>query len=166
MTETSPSDRPRQDPPEQGQAGRRTGRRPRFSRLLVVVAALTLAACASTGTGAGPEAEQQVRQRATERWQALVKGEFSRAYSYNTPGYRAVISPDAYRARFGTAITWLGSEIVDLRCPETTRCDARLRIDYRPLLSRKFGDKMSTHVEETWLLEDGQWWFFQDIKGN
>ena len=39
---------------------------------------LTLAACASLGGG---KPEEQVRQRATERWQALVVGEFSRAYS-------------------------------------------------------------------------------------
>ncbi len=164
MTEISSIDHNPQDRLGQGHAAGHADWRPRFSRLFSVLSALTLAACASTG--AGPDAEQQVRQRATERWQALVKGEFSRAYGYNTPGYRAVISTDAYRARFGTAITWLGSEIVALRCPETTRCEALVRIDYKPLLSRKIGDKMSTHVDETWLLEDGQWWFFQDIKGN
>ncbi len=164
MIETNTSCQLPHEPAGYGQVADHSDRKLRFSRLFAVAAAFTLAACASTG--GGPEAEQQVRQRAAERWQALVKGEFTRAYSYNTPGYRAVISPDAYRARFGTAISWLGSEIVDLRCPETTRCEARLRIDYKPLLSRKFGDKMSTHVDETWLLEDGQWWFFQDIKGN
>ncbi len=164
MTEASSIDHNRRNRLGQGHVAGHTDWRLRFSRLFAMVAALTLAACASTG--AGPDAEQQVRQRATERWQALVKGEFTRAYSYNTPGYRAVVSADTYRSRFGTAVTWLGSEVVTLRCPETTRCEARLRIEFKPLLSSKFGDKIFTHVDETWLFEDGQWWFFQDIKGN
>jgi len=119
-----------------------------------------LAACASVGGG---NPQDQVRQRASERWQALVAGEFSRAYAYLTPSYRAVVSADGYRKRFGAAVLWLGAEVVEVDCPEATKCLAHLRIDYKPLLARKNTDKMSTNVEETWLFEGGQWWFYQDI---
>ncbi len=132
-----------------------------MSRWLMLSACLVLAACASVDSGAN--AAEQVRQRALERWQALVAGEFTRAYSYNTPGFRAVVTPDGYRTRFGTGVVWLGSEVVDVNCPEAAKCIARLRIDMKPLLSRKVNDKISTHVEETWLFEAGQWWFFQSI---
>ena len=122
--------------------------------------ALTLSACASLGGG---KPEEQVRQRATERWQALVAGEFSRAYRYTTPGFRAVVSPDGYRNRFGGAVTWLGAEVIRVNCSEADKCIALARIDYKPVTGRQSTPKISTHVDETWLFEDGQWWFFQKI---
>lgn len=121
---------------------------------------LTLSACASLGRG---NPEEQVRLRATERWQALVRGEFSAAYSYNTPGFKAVVTPDGYRNRFGSALTWLGAEVIRVNCSEADKCIAFLRIDFKPVLSRKSGDGLSTHTDETWLFENGQWWFFQKI---
>lgn len=133
-----------------------------LARGLTLSACLSLAACASAVTT--PTPQDQVRQRATERWQALVAGEFSRAYSYNMPSYRAVVSPDAYRNRFGNAVVWVGSEIVDVNCPEVTKCLARLRLEYKSLMNRKFAAKLSTYVDETWLFEEGQWWLFQDIQ--
>jgi len=130
---------------------------------LSLCAAMTLSACASLG---GNDPEAQVRQRASERWQALVAGEFTRAYSYSTPSYRAVVSADEFRNRNGGAVKREGSEVVAVKCPETTRCIATIRIDFRPLFGGRFGDKINTHIDETWLLEDGQWWVFQSIKGN
>ena len=47
-------------------------------RCVPVLAALSLAACATVGTAP----QDQVRQRANERWKALVAGEFSKAYNY------------------------------------------------------------------------------------
>lgn len=134
-----------------------------FYAALPLCAAIALSACASLG---GNDSEMQVRQRATERWQALVAGEFTRAYGYNTPSYRAVISADEFRNRNGGAVKREGSEVVAVKCPEATRCLATIRIDFRPLFGGRFGDKINTHIDETWLLEDGQWWVFQSIKGN
>ena len=123
--------------------------------------ALTLSACASMGGGSNPQ--QQVRQRATERWQALVAGEVSRAYSYNTPGYRLVVTQDGYRNRIGSSVTWVGAEVIRVECLEADKCNAVVRIDFKPVLMRQNSDKLSTHVDETWLLERGQWWFYQKI---
>jgi hypothetical protein len=135
---------------------------PRWTSFCVTVCvALTLSACASLGGG---KPEEQVRQRATERWQALVAGKFSRAYSYDTPGFRAVVTPDGYRNRIGSAIAWVGAEVIKVDCPEASQCVAVVRIDFKPVLSRKFDEKLSTHVNETWLFQEGQWYFFQDIK--
>jgi hypothetical protein len=122
--------------------------------------ALTLSACASLG---GKPPEEQVKQRATERWQALVGGQFSRAYSYNSPGFRAVVTPDGYRNRIGSAVTWLGAEVIRVNCSEADKCIALVRIDYKPVTGRQTAPKISTHVDETWLFEDRQWWFFQKI---
>ncbi len=127
---------------------------------MLLCATLTLAACASLDTR---KPEEQVRQRSTERWQALVKGEFSRAYTYYTPGFRAAITADGYRNRFGGAVTWVGAEVVAVNCPEASKCLATLRIDYKPSLSRQNSSTIATHLDETWLYENGQWWFFQKM---
>lgn len=132
----------------------------RAARWALLLATVTLAACASMDKG---DPQEQVRQRATQRWQALVAGEFSRAYTYNTPSFRAVVTPDGYRNRFGSALTWLGAEVVRVNCPEADKCIALVRIDYKPLLNYQADSKMSTHVDETWLFKDQQWWFFQQI---
>lgn len=134
----------------------------RASLWLTLCASLALGACATLGS----VPQEQVRQRANERWQALVASDFDRAYTYNTPGYRAVVSTDVYRSRVGAAVKWLGAEAVTVECPEPAKCNATVRIDYRPLQGGRAGDKYSTHIDETWLLEDGQWWIFQSIQGS
>ena len=136
----------------------RNPRRP--SMWLSIGASILLAACASLNS---EPSEDQVRQRATDRWQALVAGDISRAYNYSTPGYRAVVTPEGFRGRIGSGGSWVGAEIVAVNCSEAVKCVARVRIDFKPILGRRFGDKISTHADETWLFENGQWWLFQSI---
>lgn len=124
-----------------------------------LAAAIVLSACASMGASAP---QDQVKQRATERWQALVAGDFDKAYSYNTPGFHALVTPAAYRGRIGSAVKWLGAEVTRVDCPEPTKCDVQIRLVYRPVLGGGKGS-YSTYLDETWLLEDGKWWIFQPI---
>jgi hypothetical protein len=126
----------------------------------VFCAGVTLSACASLGGG---PPEEQVKRRANERWQALVGGQFSRAYDYSAPSFKAVVTPDGYRNRFGSAISWQGAEVIRVVCPEVTKCVAVVRIDFKPVLSIQKNSTISTHYEETWLLEMGQWWLYQKI---
>lgn len=122
---------------------------------------LAVSACASLEPG---KPEDQVRQRATERWQALVKGEFIRAYSYNTPAFKGVVTADGFRNRFGSAVTWLGAEVVSVKCEEAAnRCVASIKLQFKPALSVRKTEPMVNHIDETWLLDQGQWWFFQKI---
>ena len=125
------------------------------------LAALALVAgCAAMG----PQApEDAVKVRASARWAALLKPDMSAAYSYMAPGYRKVHDEQAYRMRRGSAVKWTGAEVVDVRCPEATKCIAKVRIEAKPFLGGKFGDTIVTHAEETWLLEDGQWWLFEKL---
>ena len=105
-----------------------------------------------------------ITQRATERWQALIALDFPRAYTYGTPSFRSVVPQENYRIRFGAGVTWLGAEVLGVECPEETKCIAKLRIDYRPLLGRNATSKFSSFVDETWLLDAGQWWIFESVK--
>ena len=123
--------------------------------------ALTVASCASV---ASIKPEDQVGQRATERWQALVKGEFIRAYSYSTPAFKAVITADGFRNRFGSAVTWLGAEVVRVKCEDAAnRCVVTIKLEFKPAMSFKKTAPMVNYHEETWLREQDQWWFFQPL---
>lgn len=132
-----------------------------FFRWTPLVASLALAACASMGGGA----ETKVSQRASERWKALVAGEFSKAYVYSTPGYREIVTVDGFRGRFGSAVVWVGAEVVSVICPEPVKCNAVIRLEYKPLKGGRSGTPLNTHIDETWLLEGGQWWVFQPLTG-
>jgi hypothetical protein len=124
--------------------------------------ALVMTACASM-QGSGPQG--LVKQRAAERWSALVSGEYTRAYSYNTPGFRDVVTSDGFRGRFGGAARWVDSEVVDVKCLEDAKCEVKVRVDYKPLLPGWSGGSVSTYIDETWLKEGGQWWIFLPLTG-
>ena len=133
------------------------------TRCLAVAAALALGACA---TPAANTSEDVVKQRGNARWVYLVASDFTKAYNYNTPSFRAVVSPETYRGRLGVGVVWVGGEVTDVNCPEAAICLAKVRIDFKPLLRGKLGEKFSTFADETWLLEDGQWWIFEPLQGN
>lgn len=121
-------------------------------------ASLLSVGCASMGTSS----EEQVRKRAIERWHALIKSDFIKAYGFSTSGFRAVVKPESFPSRMQGPVVWLGAEVVSVTCPEPVKCMARVRIDHRTLLARGVGNT-STHVDETWLLEEKQWWIFMSI---
>lgn len=128
------------------------------AKLAASLLTVLLTACATTAP-VSPEAA--VKARATARWQALVAGNYKDAYGLITPSYRAVTPLDKYRASFGGAVAWTGAEVVGVTC-EAEKCTARVRVDASPADPR-FGKTLSTHVDETWLLDDGQWWLFQKL---
>ena len=133
------------------------------TRWAALCATLSLVACAGLGTSTP---EKQVSQRANERWHALVAGEYSQAYDYSTAGFKSVVAVDAYPARFGNSVKWVGNEVVTVKCPEPDKCSVNMRIDYKPMMGKEDGETYSTHIEETWLLEDDKWCIFQPIKAD
>jgi len=133
-----------------------------LARLISVIACALAAACASVGNSLPPA--EQVKQRAEERWKALVTGELSKAYTFNTTAYKALITVDGYRNQIRPgAVVWLGAEAVRVNCSDDKKCNVIIRIDYKYVLGSVGKGKLSTHIEETWLHEDGQWWFFQSV---
>lgn len=130
-------------------------------RLGALFATLTLAACASLGPSTP---ETLVEQRANARWQALLAGKFDDAYTFNTPGYRALVTPDAYRGRAGSAVKWTGAKVHKVTCAQADKCEARIRIDFQPPLGSSASGTFTTYITESWLLEADQWWIFLPVK--
>ena len=123
--------------------------------IAATLATALLAGCASLAP-ATPEAA--VQERATARWQALIKGDYERAYKLSTPSYRAKSNLARYRGQFGSAVSWEGISVPSVKC-EVEKCVATVLIKAKPVSRARQIGTLETAVEEVWVQEDGQWWF-------
>lgn len=135
-----------------------TSRRFFTTSLWAVSAAVAVAGCA--GLGPEPSKEAAVKARAEARWGALMARDFDKVYGYLAPSVRAVNSSQRYLSNFGGMARWKAAEVIRVECDDPNRCVATVRVDAVPILTRKFGNTISTHISETWLNENGQWWIF------
>ncbi len=103
--------------------------------------------------------EELVAQRAHARWQAQLRGDFQAAYAYLSPGSKAVVSPDLYRARTGGAVAYKDVEVASVRCETSEKCIATIRVRYEPIAMRQRIGIIESYLDETWLFDAGQWWF-------
>jgi hypothetical protein len=129
-------------------------------RLMLWLLTAVLAGCAAF---APVPPEEAVKRRAQERWAALIAGEWDKAYDYMAPSFRALVERKRFANQFGGGAAWEGAEVVGVACPEPDRCIATIKMAFRPVLGVRRGEPMSTHFEETWLREEGQWWLYQKI---
>jgi hypothetical protein len=131
----------------------------RLSLSALLAAGALLAACASLQT----KPEVSVTERANTRWQALLKGDMAKAYTYSSPGFRAVVNLDGFKGRTGIAGRWHAAQVVNVTCDTPERCKAVIKLEFSALIPGRAKDRITTHIDETWLLEDGQWWIFQKV---
>lgn len=128
-----------------------------WARGVAVAAGAMLAACATMGgvTAESPlEAKQAaVTERAKARWQAVIDGEVEKAYGYLSPGSKAVTTFDNYRARARLS-GFRAADIESVAC-ETEACKVKVRV----VLDHRLMTGLTVPVEETWVLENGQYWY-------
>ena len=134
----------------------------RVRPLAVLLAAATLAGCAALApTPQTPE--EAVLARANARWAAMLKADFTTAYGYLAPGVRAMVTEKAFAGRYGNQARWTGAEAVDVRCPSATKCLANVKLTAPTPMMRKKGDTVPVYFDETWVLQDGQWWLYANL---
>ena len=104
-------------------------------------------------------AEERVADRALERRQALIDGDFEQAYAYLSPGYRENVSLRGYRGRFGGAVSWTDAEVRDVECGAEDACTATVLLHYRVSMPRMDAREGQRPIEEQWVRSDGEWWF-------
>jgi hypothetical protein len=123
---------------------------------MICAACLTvLAGCASF---AAREPETDVRERAQARWDALVTGNWEKAYSFATPAYRKAVDLFGFRGRSAPAAKLKSAEVVNVKCKDAT-CDVSMRIGFAPL--QRGYPETTTDLEERWILEAGEWWRYE-----
>lgn len=126
---------------------------------------MALAACAPKNDAppAPKESpEQIVKRKIDERWKLLLKHEFDQVYAYLPPSTRAIMSQSNYSNTFtndGT-VMWQSASVESVDCAEAERCAAKVKIVYKLTVPGFAGQDFDTVINETWVKEDNDWWFF------
>ena len=130
-----------------------------MAALAMACAAVALSGCAALSPSTP---EQVVQKRATDYWKARVAGQVDKAYALSTPSYRKLRTPAQFKMQFGVGANVEAAEVTKVNC-EAEKCTVQVKLDVKPaLLGLKIGT-ISTYFDEAWLLEDGQWWHYQDL---
>lgn len=132
----------------------------RFVGMPIAAAVVLLAVgCASLGS---VKPEVAVKQRAEAYWKARAAGQVDKAYELTSPSYRKVHTFDQYKMQFGNGASIKGVSVIKVDC-EAEKCTVRTKVEAAPALMGVSVGTIATHLDEIWLLEDGQWWRYQDI---
>jgi hypothetical protein len=147
------------------EAGRGERSRATGIRIGGALVALTMAAgCATTGGGLTKDAPPEVKaaavkERSSARWEALIKGDKDAAYAYLSPGTRQMVTLEQYRAR-PQAINYKAVQVEKVDCDaETCMVGLKVTYDYLPGKGTTRAAGVTTYLQETWVLENGQAWF-------
>jgi hypothetical protein len=98
-------------------------------------------------------AEDTVKERAQARWDALVKGDVKAAYTFLSPGSRAVLTPEAYANSIRVGF-WKSAVVNKVACGTQQACEAHVTIEYEFQAQR-----IKTPLRETWIREGTDWWY-------
>ena len=125
-----------------------------------MITGLLLSACASK-VPVTESTEFSIADRAQDRWEALLAGDFETAWGYYSPGFRSTTSIDelAFLMR-SRRVRWTSAQYQEHSCLEnscTVIFDMGFTVE-RPVpgLDQWNGSDI---VEEKWVKTDGQWWF-------
>ena len=120
-------------------------------------------ALAEEAVDAAPRLEKPLAERAQARWNALIVGELADAYAFETPGYRATVTPAQFRSRFGAMVRWRGATVAATEVSKTgDHAQVKVMVDYQgpdPMGQLYTGRRP---LFERWILSEGEWWHVQD----
>lgn len=109
---------------------------------------------------ASPTQQALLEQRVVARWDALIRKDFTTAYSFTSPAYRKLYSLDSFKSKFGNKATWKRIEVVDVdfKGEDAATVGINLHFVYYAEQASKPLD-MKTYVQEPWVRVDKQWWY-------
>lgn len=110
----------------------------------------------------GKSTEEVVTERAQARWNALVEHNWASAYGYMTPAYRAIVPLKRFGTQFSGPAQWEDAKVAGVKCEEK-RCIVSVAVDIRILLPAHADRVTTTHLDEVWVLEEGQWYKFEPL---
>ncbi|MFN3374962.1 MAG: hypothetical protein ACK40S_00185 [Burkholderiaceae bacterium] len=131
-----------------------------WATIALSASVLALSGCAGMSS-ATPE--EMVAQRATDYWKARIAGQYEKAWALSTPAYRKLKDAEQFRRQFGAGVTIEAATPFKVTCESGEKCTARMKLSAKPALLGMNLGTIDTYVDETWLLEDGQWWRHQDL---
>ena len=126
-----------------------------------LLAVLALSSCAvspigdgDAGAASSPEARRAaVQSRVQARWDALIKGDLEKSYSYLSPASRSTLTFEQYKGVTRKS-GFRNARIDSIDC-DAQACTVKLLVTYDHKLMRG----IQTPVEETWVFDKGQAWY-------
>ena len=121
------------------------------------------AGCASLPGSLSPDSPADVKQaavaeRATARWQAIIKGEYEKAYGFSSEASRQTISFDRFRDR-ARMVAFREVQVRGVECAaDTCKADVFVTYDHRRVQGVGFP------AMETWIIERGNAWYIDPMK--
>ncbi|WP_234026761.1 hypothetical protein [Melaminivora suipulveris] len=126
-----------------------------------IYASLALALLGACATTSNEPPEQAVQRRSTAYWQARMAGDYKKTYELSTPSYRQLRTLEQHRSKFAPTVAVKNAEVSKVSC-QADRCVATLKMTVQPVLPGLNLGTIPMYVDETWLLQDGQWWYFEE----
>ena len=125
--------------------------------LLAISLAASLAGCASMSGGGKDlalEAKQAlVTERINARWNALIKGDLDRAYTFMSAGSQEAMPLKLYKEKIKPGM-WRAVKIDSMNC-DAEICLVKMTLTY----DHKMMKGVQTPFQETWILEKGNAWY-------
>ncbi len=90
----------------------------------------------------------------------MADGDYFRAYSYTSPAYRSVTSPQQFRAGFGQAVRWLDFDVDSVQIKDQNGlAEVVGKLHYEAPTS--FGDTYfgTRPMVERWVQAEDGWWY-------
>ena len=106
--------------------------------------------------------EEIVIERAQQRIDLLMAGDYQASYEFTTPGYRSTESAGRYGTRWSGVGMWISADVTKVECvaaEAVDRCKAVVEVVYRAVGY----DPLTTILTEDWLLIGGQWYLYQNL---
>ena len=102
-----------------------------------------------------------LKARAEARWDALIKGDFEKAYTFSSPDFRGVVSAQQYRGKFGRALSWRLARVVNVSYDAPTVATVSVEVTYRASLPGTGGETIETQsrISEKWIYKNREWWY-------
>ena len=119
-----------------------------------VLVITTLSACANWGKPL--TAEQRVNARSDALFELRMGNQFKEAYTYTSPGYRAVNGYDKFRLKYAVVSPLSGGKVTSVSCEEERCTVRRAYTTTTPLLPNA---QIPIGIEETWIYQQGEWWW-------
>lgn len=137
----------------------------RFSRGLLNKTGCIIGALASlfvAGAAVADKADDvsTVRELSTQRLDALLAGDFERAYHFTSPLYRQFASLDEHMQRIHGAKFWKAATVGAVSC-EGKRCEIKVKLDY---IMASNGQMSQTVLDEVWIEKNGKWWIYYSLR--
>ena len=121
-------------------------------------AAPSAAPAPAQATATGHEA--QIRARSAAFWEARQRNDVAASYQFTSPSYRKVNDQERFRVHYAGVPVVVGHEVVSITCDEPPqRCVLKQGLKVAPPMTP--GLVTTVYSDETWILEDGQWWVFR-----